>query len=205
MAAYSDSEMVHMLNSRDPRFFSALHERFFRILFVHCRKMGISSLDSEEIVNDVFYRLYTVNRSKVFLSWVEINNYLYKSVKNKSITFLESNKVAEKRANKVLADFDDGDYVLDLLELKFREIAWASNTAKLKGILANTSFKCLDILRMMYYEGKTVPEIASQMGISQQTVRNAKAKGLNMMAGILRPEDFLLQSLFLVIYILSAI
>lgn len=203
MGAYSGSDLVAMVNSRDLRFFSEIHERFFKLLFVECRKRDVSAPDSEEIVNDIFNSLYTSSLARKFESGIEISRYLYKATKNKCINHLQKKRVAAKRAIAA-SRFMDDDH-LDMLELQFREKIWASNAAKLKSILDTTSVRCLDILRMIYYEGKSVPEIAGLMGIAEQTVRNHKTKGLDMMARLLSHEDFLLHTLLIIIYTMSVI
>jgi RNA polymerase sigma factor (sigma-70 family) len=205
MADYSELEMVQMLNSRNPIFFPVIHGRLFREFFVTCRKMNVPSMDSEEIVNDIFVKLYTDFRGKSFGSWLEFTGYLYKAVRNNSINYHRTNRVAKRRAEAFLRDTGRDDDMLDMVELKFREIVWASNSAKLSRIFASTSVRCMVILRRIYYEGKTFSEIAGEMGISEQTVRNHKTIGLKKMARMLRRENFLLHVVLVVMYMAAMV
>jgi len=203
MTSHSDEDLVKAINSRDPRFFSIVHKRYFRPMFVQCRKNLVPPEDSEEIVNDIFIHLYTASTKTKFLSPTAVSSYLFKAIKNKCINYAHRNRVVQKRRRRE-TEHPESD-LLDILELRIRERIWDSNITKLRTMLDTPSYRSLEVLRLVYFEDMSWPDIATRMGVTEQTARNLKTKGLSILARSLKPEDYLLQSLLLIICILSAL
>lgn len=201
MTAYSAWEIVNMLNSRNPDYFSVVHGTYFRRMLVVCLKRRVPPAEAEDMVTDIFVYLYTKGKNKTFDSPLALSNYLFRSIYNKC------NSWARTR-NLHLKLFDEArlgsDSLMDLLELTARERIWAAVTGKIRDILDKSDYRALQIVRMVYLEEKSVREIASEMGIAEQTVRNLKGMGLKMMRKSIKKEDLSINIvlLFLLTYLI---
>jgi len=200
MTAFTPSDICEMLNSRDTGYFSIVHGNYFRRMLVECLKRGVQSDEAEEMVNDIFIYLYTNGRDKIFQSPKHVSNYLFRAIYNKCNEW--------SRTRKFHMNIDDDWHlespILNMIELNLRERIWNALNDRFREIFDKSTCRSLDIVRMIYLEQKSVPEVACQMGIAEQTVRNLKGMGLKIMRKSLSREDFLIEPiLFLLTFYIT--
>lgn len=159
---YSDQELSGMLRQGDQEALKYLFDLYYRDLVIHAMKMVVNLGVAEELVEDVFIRLWE-NRNSFILEKT-FGSYLFTSVKNRSINYLKSShgrirfdnldQIGEMRSNLPA----DGEILLG--ELK-QEI-WIA--------IEKLPPKCRIIFNLSRNAGMNTEEIARHMGISKKTV-----------------------------------
>lgn len=153
--------------------FERLFLKYYEPLCHHaCRIMNDMDA-SEDLVQDIFYRLWK-NREKIRMR-ISVNAYLYRSVRNNALREME--QLALRR-----------DYTGSLAALSEGQspAGWdvEAGTDELGEIveatLSRMPVRCARIFRMNRYEGKKYREIAEVLGISVKTVEADMGKALQM-------------------------
>ena len=204
-AVFSDDEILDAINRRDPDELHKVHARFFVPMHVQSQKLLVPAEDAEELTNDIFVYLYSKGRDKQFESMAQLKNYLFRAIVNKSYSFREKRYNAQKRHAQATSDPNiwERDEVFMHTEVLFREQIWNALSNRLQDIFDSAAQRQVQVLKMLYLEKKSVPQIADQLGITDQTVRNLKTKGLDKMTKLLNREDYILQAVATIAYLLS--
>ena len=125
---------------------------------------------SEEIVQDLFYVLWKErNNLQIFTS---VNGYLYRSVKNKSLQYVEKLTVRDN-FKKMYAENSIVETFTPLEELEYKELE-----QKIENVLCRLPGRRQKIFRMNRMEGKKYNEIAQELNISVKTVEAEISKAL---------------------------
>lgn len=153
-------------NNNDQVAFDEFYNHFFPGLFSYSVSITKDQLTSEELIEDVFLRIWE-NRT-VLPSLKSISHYLYVSVKNSCLKYLHSKAY---RFNKNKIDFDIIDegqlysYVTPDNNIISNEIINQINT-----LLSKLPPKRLLIFRLIKEEGLKYREVAEILDVSIKTV-----------------------------------
>lgn len=161
-----------------------LYRHFYRALVVFSGRMVGDRKIAEEIVQDTFVK--TWQKRNTFQSQGTLKAYLYNSVRNGSISHLRHAQVERSRIEAIEREFTEmeTDEVGELLihrEEIYRQLLQAIEAlpAKQREIF------------LLSVQGKTSAEIAAEMGISPDTVKKQRQRGLARLRELLPPEAFL--------------
>ena len=125
---------------------------------------------AEEIVQDMFYVLWKERQNlQIFTS---VNGYLYRSVKNKSLQYIEKVKVRDDYRNNY-SENSDIDTFTPQEELEYKELE-----QQIQEALYRLPERRQKIFRMNRMEGKKYNEIARELNISVKTVEAEISKVL---------------------------
>jgi len=125
---------------------------------------------AEEIVQDLFYVLWKERQTlQVFTS---VNGYLYRSVKNRSLQYVEKRKVRDAY-QKMYAEDVPMETSTPLEELEYKELE-----QHIEETLCRLPERRQVIFRMSRMEGKKYHEIAQELQISVKTVEAEMTKAL---------------------------
>ena len=112
---------------------------------------------AEEIVQDLFYVLWKERQNlQIFTS---VNGYLYRSVKNKSLQYIEKIKIREEYRNKYTENADIETFTPQE-ELEYKELE-----QQIEEALYRLPERRQKIFRMNRMEGKKYNEIARELHI----------------------------------------
>ena len=143
---------------------ASLHRLFHRRLFSFSKTITRSAEDSEEIVEDIFVKLWS-NRHQV-MSIVNLQVYLYVAIKNRSLNVLE-----KKSRELVHASFDDLD--IDLASLApdpHKLLVTADMMKKMQVAIDSLPPRCKMIFRLIREDGLPYREVAEILNISVNTI-----------------------------------
>lgn len=143
---------------------------------------------SEDIVEELFLKLWSGD--KIFNSEEHLKAFLYHSIKNASLNFIKTNKRAINRNISFTNahSLKEADYLAGIIRAEvIIELHQAiSKLPKEKG----------RIIRMTYIDGKSNQETADELGISVQTVKNQKLRGLALLRKLLPHNQYVLLFVF---------
>jgi RNA polymerase sigma-70 factor (ECF subfamily) len=163
----SDQQLIAGIRAGDLEAFEELYRLYYVYLCLIAEHLTGNSSDAEEIVSDVFVRIWN-NRDKTDIVY-SVKSYLIKAVRNTALNYLEQN-----RQNRSLNDpIDNSDYKLfawdsdyplgQLYEQETRDI--------LEHGINNLPDSCREIFLLSRNEDLKYTEIANKLGISVNTVK----------------------------------
>lgn len=160
----SDLELTDLFKNGDDGSYQAIYNRYWQLLFRFARKLLQDDALAKDVVQEVFTILWT--KRKTFEHKGPIAAYLYTLTRHKILDLVKHAKVEDKylvhlqQVMQSKAPLPDQLYIeKELYDQIEREIQ-------------NLPEKMRVIFEMSRKEYKSTSEIADELGLSQQTVKN---------------------------------
>ncbi|NQX41928.1 RNA polymerase sigma-70 factor, ECF subfamily [Pedobacter steynii] len=151
--------------------FSQLYRHYFKRLFMTALKVVRDEYLAEEVIQDVFLRLWE-NEDKFHLI-SEFEKYLYRSVANESLNKLRNQKTQSKHYDH-LSKASRSDFVENFLEEEELKMKIAKAVETLPS-------QCKTVFKMSRYQGMKYRKIAEELNISEKTVEGHMVKALKIL------------------------
>mgnify|MGYP001254067187 CR=1 FL=1 len=168
---YEAEELLHLISKNDEAAFSELYDRFWKKMFAVAYNRLKEVQDAEDIVHDVFVRLWA-NRQKLEIG--ELENYLATAVKYGVLSKIKK----RAREKKYLKTETSLSVVESSSETKvhYRQILELVRTE-----VEKLPERCRLIFKYSRDEGMPVKQIAAKLSISPKTVENQINKALRQL------------------------
>lgn len=177
MAKDTDKIIVGIKNG-DKTVFEELYRQYYIPLCYYCVKYVENLEDAEEIVQEVFFKLWEKHEEIEISS--SINAYLHRAIQNSALNFINKRKIVDKffvsQEKSTNYNFDDGQKVMEDEELRL----------VLKKAILELPEKRREIFEMSRFEGMKYSSIAEQLSISVKTVENQMTKALKYLRVVLK-------------------
>lgn len=163
----ADQKLITGIRTGDLEAFEELYRQYYVYLCLIARHIAGNPSDAEEIVSDVFIRLWK-NRERTEITF-SIKAYLVKAVYNTSFNYIEQKKAIQTLPDSIdTSDFKllawESDYPLgQLYEQDIRNILEHSISSLPEG--------CREIFLLSRNDNLKYREIALKLGISVNTVK----------------------------------
>lgn len=165
-----DNEAINRIRRGDKKEFESLFRSSYVPLVRYARTMINDQDTAEEIVQDLFFRIWQ-NREKINIE-SSLNGYLYRSVHNMCLHYIDHQKIVEKYSREAglreEANAVDPEEILQHKELQ----------SAIKLILSRLPERCSLIFCMNRFEGLKYAEIAEKLSLSVKTVEANMGKAL---------------------------
>lgn len=153
--------------------FETLFRKYYQMLCAYAYSFVNDTDNAEEIVQELFYKLWE-KRSEITIN-SSVKSYLYTAVHNRCLKYIEHKNVESRYRNYYLmheSEIDSEQHV-------------SADVHDLQGIIDNTldalPARCSRIFRMSRFEGLKYQEIAQLLSISIKTVEANMGKALKML------------------------
>ena len=175
-----DSEfLARQLKNGEESAYEMLFKEYYRILVIFASRYLHDIESSKELVQELFVSIYE-KRNKIEIN-SSLKSYLFRSVHNRAINQLSSqktkNKYAEHFSRTALRSENSIENEMNKTELEhaiFRAIG-------------DLPPKCRDIFKLNRFEGLSNSEIAEKLQISKRTVETQISKALKILRVKLEP------------------
>jgi RNA polymerase sigma-70 factor, ECF subfamily len=165
-----DSEIVGRIRQGDIKQFETLFRSSYVSLVKYARTLIKDQDTAEEIVQDLFFRLW--QDKEKFKIESSLNGYLFRAVHNRCLHYIEHLKVVERHAKEV--SFEEEESSQNPSEiLQYKELQ-----AKIAGIIEKLPGRCGTIFCMNRFEGLKYAEIAEKLSVSVKTVEANMGRAL---------------------------
>lgn len=161
-ADYSDQELLQAIRNDDEHAYTTLFRRYLRKAYAMAYARLRSKEATEEIVQNIFISIWDKRAS---LSINNMSAYLFTAIKYKALNIIESNIVFEKYWNyyrRFVPQQDDAT----ARTVEFNELMEA-----LEDGMEQLPEKTRKIFRLNRLEGRTIPEIAGLLNLSEKAVQ----------------------------------
>ncbi|HVN56704.1 MAG TPA: RNA polymerase sigma-70 factor [Bacteroidales bacterium] len=165
-----ESEIIGRIRQGDIREFETLFRSSYASLVKYAGTMIKDRDTAEEIVQDLFFRLWQ-NKEKLSIE-SSLNGYLFRSVHNSCLHHIEHMKVVNRHAKEMLLEPESGN------EDPLMMIQYSELQAKIAAILEKLPERCGKIFCMNRFEGLKYNEIAQKLSVSVKTVEANMGRAL---------------------------
>lgn len=159
------------IQQKDIEVFEQYYKEHFRSFYLMARKYLNDPASAEEIVNDVFLKVWEDGDKMVIET--SLKSYIYRAIINRSINMINKTKKDEARHVELNA-FPDEGYELQQIEENELKV-------KLYAAIDHLPEQCRRVFEMSRFEELKQQEIADKLGISIKTVKNHITIALKML------------------------
>jgi len=161
----------HFINNGHKAAFTNIYTQYFKKLLMESDKYVKDIQLAEEIVQDVFLKIW--ERSDELNEIKSIKSYLYRSVINSSINYINRQKSLELHHQKIISEFT---------EQQLEEIDEENQLiVELFDEIEKLPLKCKEVFKLNRFERLKYREIALKLNISERTVENHIANALKLL------------------------
>jgi RNA polymerase sigma-70 factor, ECF subfamily len=165
-----DSDIIGRIRNGDAGQFESLFRSSYVSLVRYARTMIKDHDTAEEIVQDLFFRLWQ-DREKLNIE-SSLNGYLFRSVHNRCLHFIEHTRVVDRHAEQMsYQQSESTESPSDILNYKELQ-------EKVARIIERLPERCGKIFTMSRFEGLKYTEIAEKLSVSVKTVEANMGKAL---------------------------
>ena len=161
-------DLFELINKGHVQAFTNFYNQFFKKLLLAADQYVKDMHVAEEIVQDVFLKIWEVpeNLEKI----VSLKSYLYRSVINAGINYVNRQKNIDEHHKKLALNFTD-EYLIELDEENELVVLLHHEIEKLP-------LQCKKVFKLNRFEHLKYKEIAALLLISERTVENHIANAL---------------------------
>lgn len=165
-----DSEIAWRIRKGDIGQFESLFRSSYVSLVKYARTLVKDQDTAEEIVQDLFVRIWQ-EKEKIKIE-SSLSGYLFRSVHNKCLHYIEHRKVVERHAEEMSTGKPDtNEDPSEILQYKDLQ-------ARIGRILERLPERCGTIFCMSRFEGLKYSEIAEKLSVSVKTVEASMGRAL---------------------------
>lgn len=172
---YSDTDLLKLFQKGDAIAYREIYDRYWQLLFRFSRKLMQDNSIAEDIVQDIFTVLW-VKREQLDLN-MPLAAYLYKLTRNKILDVIRHSKVESRYIEHLQQVIQINNQLPDQLYIE-RELY-----DQIEQEIKNLPEKMRIIFEMSRKDFKSNKEIADELGISQQTVKNQVSNAIRTLKG----------------------
>jgi RNA polymerase sigma-70 factor (family 1) len=166
-------DLMYEFNKGNPKSLSAIFDRFFGPLCFFAERMVMHKEQAEDIVIESFVKLWDLHAK--FATIQNIKAFLYITTRNACLNYLkQSDRNASRQSDMAYLHSQTEDHVLT--EITRMEVLREVHTA-----IESLPPQCRKIMRMSFVEGMKNQEIAAQLKLSVNTVKNQKVRAIYLL------------------------
>lgn len=160
-----DQELMELIKNENLDAFNELYSRYGRLVFNLAYKWTRNINEAEEVTQEVFEKIW-VRRNTYVMKKSKVSSWIYKICQNTAFDFLR-----RKKKTSYLDESQLDFLVDDNINLE-NEIEMHAIRQLLKNAIADLPKEQQEIIKLMYFEGKTQKEIAASLNIPLGTVKS---------------------------------
>lgn len=164
--------MASSINLGDTTVFEEMYRTYYPSLCFFAAKY-VGKDEGEDTVESLFFRLW--KQKKEFASTSHMQAFLYQSVKNACLDFIKVQGRKDRRYELIAQQLSviEKDYLHNIIR--------AEVVAEVYRAINNLPSQCGKIVYMDFVEGLTNEEIAKDLSLSVQTVKNHKVRAMKIL------------------------
>lgn len=170
---YSDTDLIALLKSGDKNAFTEIYDRYWSVLYLHARHMLRNQDDASDVIQEVFTSIW--NRAKELDLSVNLNAYLYRSVRNAVLNMIRKGKVEGDYRKSLVAFYARGEFSTENVV----------NFNDLKGLIErevqSLPKKMREVFELSRNQNASHAEIAKQLNMSDEAVKKQISRALSIL------------------------
>jgi RNA polymerase sigma-70 factor (ECF subfamily) len=178
-----ENDIIDSLKNGGPDALQSLLKQFYSPLCLFAERLVANKAAAEDIVGESFIKLW--NKRSDFESTQNIKAFLYITVRNACLNYL-------KRAKRDSLNQKQLAYLTgEKEEFVLNEMIRAEVLKELMDEIENLPEQCRKVLKLAYLSGLKNQQIAKMLNISVHTVKNQKARAIQLLKLRLHDRDLM--------------
>ncbi|TCC96854.1 RNA polymerase sigma factor [Pedobacter psychroterrae] len=169
----SDAELLILLRSGDESAFTEIYTRFSAVLYLHARHMLHNRDDARDVIQEVFTSIW--NRRLDLDLTTSLNGYLYRSVRNKVLNLIRTEKRDSVYLTEIGEALERGEYSTDE-QVNYNEL---KRLIELEVSLLPARMR--EVFELSRNQQLSHAEIAALLDISDLTVKKQINKAIHIL------------------------
>ncbi|RWU07447.1 RNA polymerase sigma factor [Pedobacter chitinilyticus] len=133
----------------------------------------VSEEDAQDLIENIFVRLW--HKNQVFDSPSHLQAFLYRAAYNACLSHIKAVKNAENRHHLVGSNTPEAE------ESFMQTMIRAEVLAEIYRAINSLPLQCAKVITLSFVDGLSNKEIAQQLDLTEQTVKNHKVRGLKIL------------------------
>jgi RNA polymerase sigma-70 factor (ECF subfamily) len=169
----NSNDYVNFFRSGREEGFEYFFNGYYKTVYFFANRYVNDKAVAEDLVSDSFIKLW--DKRKIFETEAGIKAYLYRSVYNASIRWLQQkqNRNIHLISYSKQAESSAQDCIHNIIR--------AETIQLLHKAISHLPSQCQKVFTKLFIEGKSVSETAQEMNITISTVKNQKARGIKLL------------------------
>lgn len=178
-----DNEIITSLKNGDPDALQNLLKLYYGPLCLFAERLLADSAAAEDIVGESFVKLW--HKKNDFETHQNLKAFMYITVRNACLNFLkQARRESLSKKQHAYLTGEKEEFVLN-------EMIRAEVLKEIMDEVNNLPEQCRKVLKFAYLEGLKNQEIADLLNISIHTVKNQKARAIQLLKIRLRDRDLM--------------
>ncbi len=178
-------DLLSRLQERDEEAFNEIFLALYPRLCLFAERFVQDSSDAEDIVEEAFIKLW--NQPVLFNDDEHLKASLYRSIRNACLNFLKVNQRRVDRDSFFFEERGEYDEATYLSEITRTELL-----AELYAAISELPPQAQKVIIKSYIEGQSNQEVADDLSLSINTVKNHKQHGLALLRKKLSDNSYFL-------------
>lgn len=185
----SNNSLLNEISNGNYQAFKKVYDTYSKEMYYY----GLKILDDKEVCEDLIQNIFIDLWSKrETLKIQNLKGYLFQSVKYQIFNHLRSKKITKEDLTRL--------NLIDVSMNAAQKMEYHELEEKIKTIIeSELPHRCKQIFILSRFEHKTNQEIANELGITMQAVKNQISKGIQKIKLSLQAEEIILYSFLLFI------
>lgn len=164
--------MDSVINLGDCAVFEGIYRAYYPALCFFASKY-VGDDESEDIVENLFLRIW--KQKKIMLNNAHLKSFLYQSTKNACFDFIKIQGRKDKRYASLQVQIDavDQDYLHNFIHTEV--------IAEIHRAINQLPTQCRKVIHLEFVDGLSNEEVAKELSLSIQTVKNHKVRALKIL------------------------
>lgn len=180
---HTDQQLLKAIAENDEKAFTELVRRFWKKCHSNAYARVHSHEVAKEIVQDVFMSVWDKRKNSTISN---LSSYLYACVRNKCFNHIESRIQQQKYWEHYRNFLTEGTQTTNAAE-------YSSLVDAIEEGLSHLPSKSVEVFKLSRMEGRTIPEIASSLNLSEKAIEYHLSKSLKLLR--IHLKDFILAGL----------
>jgi RNA polymerase sigma-70 factor (family 1) len=161
------------IHLNDVAVFDVTYQSYYHSLCFYASKFVGD--EAEDVIENLFIKLWY--KKQVFNDPGHLRAFLYQATRNACLDFIKTNRKHEKAGSEISENLaiPEDDHLHYLIKAETR--------AEIYRAVNELPSQCRKVIKLSFLEGLSNSEIATELGISEQTVKNNKVRGLSILKG----------------------
>lgn len=173
-----DKRLIERVRRGEKEAFEMLFKQYYQPLCVFALRYLPDEDSARDLVQEMFYRIW--EKKEAFYITTSLESYLFRSVHNQAINYLNHEKIKKNYKDKLLDGFRNKLYNDDLAysELKLKE--------KIDKSIESLPERRKKIFKLSRFDGLKYNEIAAKLNISVKTVEAQMTQAIKSLRDMLK-------------------
>ncbi|WP_339712663.1 RNA polymerase sigma-70 factor [uncultured Kriegella sp.] len=181
-----DSKLLIGLQNSDNNSFRAIYDKYSEDLFSYAMKVINNRTVCEDIIQDIFIALWS-KRENTKIS--ALKPYLFQAVKYQIFNHFRNTKFSNEDLTRL--------NIIDVSMNVSQKLEYSELETRIRNHVDKLPHRCRQIFVLSRYQHKSNKEIAKELDISVQAVKNQISKALAFLRSNLQLEEVVFLSLIL--------